>query len=102
MDAPREEHARLADHGIITIRERLDETVGVGFDARRLDELQLFLRGSMFHWSTDESILDVASDGRGEEDRFLGNEAYKSGDAMHRSALEPDKARTPVTVADST
>jgi hypothetical protein len=68
------QHTALSDHGIVTVREVADETIGVGLDACFLDELELFVVAELFERGADQTVFNVASDSGREQSRLLGYE----------------------------
>lgn len=70
-----EEHATFADMGVVALRKRRDETIGVGELGGIDDSGALFLGRLVLKAGPDETVRDVAGDGRREKRRLLHDEA---------------------------
>jgi hypothetical protein len=71
----REKHSALPDHGIVSLGQSGDEAVGVGLNCRLDDPLAPLFGSLGLELGADEPVLNVTSDGGGEEGGLLRDEA---------------------------
>lgn len=85
-----EEHSALANERVVTLGERSDEPVGVGELGSLDDASPLLLRRLSLEARTDQTVLDVAGDGRREQYRFLRNETDLVAEVANVPILDRD------------